>query len=96
MLPSVLVVAQEAGGGPPERCGALGSVGLQQVLVAQLALGEGGGAGALEVARVGSGSEFDPRRFAPCTDTQAASPTVLRPGATVSGLSAAPLTTSPW
>ena len=29
-----------------------------------------------------TGSEFEPRRFAPCTDTQAASPIAYRPGTT--------------
>jgi hypothetical protein len=31
-------------------------------------------------------SEFEPSRLAPCTETQAASPTANRPGTTVSGL----------
>ncbi len=32
-----------------------------------------------------SSSEFEPRRLAPCTDTQAASPIAISPGTTVSG-----------
>ena len=31
-------------------------------------------------------SEFEPSRLAPCTDTQAASPSAIRPGTTVSAL----------
>jgi hypothetical protein len=33
-----------------------------------------------------SSSELEPRRLAPCTDTQAASPMASRPGTMVSGL----------
>ncbi|KAG0738061.1 hypothetical protein G6F24_017718 [Rhizopus arrhizus] len=43
-----------------------------------------------------SSSEFEPRRLAPCTDTQAASPMAYRPGTTASGLSPTLRTTSPW
>ena len=32
-----------------------------------------------------SSNELVPSRFAPCTDTQAASPTAIRPGTTASG-----------
>ena len=42
-----------------------------------------------------SSSEFEPRRFAPCTDTHAASPTAMRPGTTASGLPSRSVTTSP-
>ena len=38
--------------------------------------------------------EFDPNRFAPCTDTQAASPTAIRPGTIASGLPSFKSTTS--
>jgi hypothetical protein len=43
-----------------------------------------------------SSSEFEPSRLAPCTDTQAASPTAIRPGTTCSGSPSFSVTTSPW
>ena len=38
---------------------------------------------------------LEPRRLAPCTETQAASPTAIRPGTTVSALSPTLVRTSP-
>jgi hypothetical protein len=43
-----------------------------------------------------SSSEFEPSRFAPCTDTQAASPTAISPGTTLSGSPFASVSTSPF
>ena len=40
-------------------------------------------------------SEFEPSRLAPCTDTQAASPTAIRPGTTASGSPFFRVSTSP-
>jgi hypothetical protein len=40
-------------------------------------------------------SELEPRRLAPCTETQAASPTAIRPGTTASGLPSFLVSTSP-
>ena len=43
-----------------------------------------------------SSNEFEPRRLAPWTETQAASPTAIRPGTTVSTFPSLRVTTSPW
>ena len=40
-------------------------------------------------------SELEPSRLAPCTETQAASPTAIRPGTTVSGLPSFSVSASP-
>jgi hypothetical protein len=40
-------------------------------------------------------SELEPRRLAPWTETQAASPIAIRPGTTVSGLPSRSVSTSP-
>ncbi len=42
-----------------------------------------------------SSSELAPRRLAPCTEAQAASPAAMRPGTTASGLPSLGRTTSP-
>jgi len=42
-----------------------------------------------------SSSEFEPRRLAPWTETQAASPMAIRPGTRLSGLPSLSVTTSP-
>ncbi len=42
-----------------------------------------------------SSNELEPKRFAPCTDTQAASPMAIKPGMMVSGLPSLRITTSP-
>ncbi len=39
-------------------------------------------------------SELEPSRFAPCTETQAASPTAISPGTTLSGSLPSLVTTS--
>mmetsp|Transcript_11555 Transcript_11555/g.20898 ORF Transcript_11555/g.20898 Transcript_11555/m.20898 type:complete len:210 (-) Transcript_11555:837-1466(-) len=43
-----------------------------------------------------SSSELAPRRLAPCTEAQAASPAAKRPGTVASGLSCVGRSTSPW
>ncbi len=40
--------------------------------------------------------ELEPRRLAPCTETQAASPTAISPGMARSGSSPCLVSTSPW
>jgi hypothetical protein len=42
-----------------------------------------------------SSSELQPSRLAPCTDTQAPSPTAIRPGHTASGSPSVGRSTSP-